>query len=321
MTEEGSDVMNTARLWMLRVNDPDFKRWDDLAHWLEADARHLAAYEAALDEDAWVADLKIADTPSSPLRMASPLPAPARPRRRTWLALGGAVAAALAALGTWTITNMQDQAVQIATAPGEHRSIALSDGSRVQLNGDTVVKYDPENPRMAILEHGEAVFEVHHDSARPFVVTVGDIRLIDAGTVFNVVHEAGTLEVAVAEGAVIYDARDEPIRLEPGDSLVRSAPGAKPELRRADPTTVGGWREGLLQYDDAELSVVARDLSRTLGQSVRLAAGGGMRRYSGTLAVSGPAQDVLNRVGPLLGVTFRQSGDGWEMIPDDGAIR
>ena len=39
MTQENSDVMDTARLWMIRVNEPGFENWDGFTSWLEADRR------------------------------------------------------------------------------------------------------------------------------------------------------------------------------------------------------------------------------------------------------------------------------------------
>lgn len=333
MTEENSAVMDTARLWMFRVNEPGFDDWPGLTDWLEADPGHLAAYEAALDEDAWAAQLTVgasrgADPATERVRSAGAFAgSPAeRPRPTPWrrpfrLAFGGVAAVALVAVGTWTVMNSASSATEIVTAGGEHRSIALPDGSRLNINGFSRVAYDPQRPRLVTLEYGEALFEVHHDASRPFVVITGDARLIDAGTVFNVIHEGGQLEVAVAEGAVIYDAGKEPVRLGPGDALVRAGPAAEVELRKADPASVGDWRDGILQYDDVLLGTVARDLSRALSKPVRAARGAEIMRFSGTLAVDGPAQDVIARAGPLLGVTFSEREDAWEMLPADGAPR
>lgn len=321
MTEKESDVMDAARLWMIRVNDPGFDNWDDLSAWLEANPQHLAAYESALEEDSWAAELKLADK-RAPGAVSGTTGGPAAPaRRRPWLAFGGAIAAALAGIGTWTTLSNAPGGTEVVTAPGEHMSIALSDGTRIALNGDTRIAYDPERPRMVTIERGEALFEVHHDAEHPFVVMAGETRLIDAGTVFNVVHDGGALEVGVAEGAVIFDAARQPIRLEPGDAVVRPSPNAKPELRKADPTSIGSWREGLLLYDNAALAAVARDLSRSIGKPVRLSPGTEPLRYSGTIATEGTPQEVMARAAPLLGVRVSENSDNWELMPSDGSSR
>src|SRR5690606_22585823 len=110
---------------------------------------------------------------------------------------------------------------EIETGPGEHRALALADGSRVILNGETRIGYDPKGSRRVTLAYGEALFEIRHDESDPFVVIAGDTRLVDAGTVFNVVHNSSTLEVGVAEGAVIYEGGKGKVRLNPGDVLSR----------------------------------------------------------------------------------------------------
>lgn len=323
MTAAVRDFADDAALWVIRTREPDFAGWMELQSWLEADSRHLAAYEAVLAGDEWL-DQVVADSRGGVMFADTPAPkaAPAPAKRRLALfAIPGAIAAALVGVVTWTVLPTQPAATQFVTEPGEHRSLALADGSRVEINGASRLSYNAQEPRMISLESGEAVFRVRHDAAHPFVVKAGDVRLIDAGTEFNVVHEDGRLEVAVAEGAVIYDAGRAPVRLDPGDWLRRAGPGAKIETGTTSPGSVGSWRKGLLQYDDVALSVIARDLTRTVGSTVHISRSVEDLRYTGTLAVDGPADDVLSRIGPLLGVTFRKDGDGWEMMPRDAAIR
>lgn len=332
MTSENSQVMDTARAWMLRIDDPAFEGWDDFTIWLEADPAHLEAYDAAVEEDAWAAD---AVRQTQELWRPAPAPAPVeddhrvaaaggggvlaftRPRQ-VW---GGAIAASLVAAMVWTTMFREPDMTEISTAPGEHRSIALSDGSRIEVNGNSLVTYDPEDPRRITLARGEALFEVDHDAANPFIVTVGETRLIDAGTIFNVVNDGDALDVAVAEGVVIYDHGEDEVRLEPGDRLMRSMPGAKVEVVRADPGSIGTWRQGMLHYDNAPLREIARDLSRAVGKPVRVAAGAGDQRFTGSLAVAGRERDMLKSAGALLGVTMTETEDMWEMKPGDGPPR
>ena len=323
MTRENSDIMEAARLWMIRTNSPDFTDWNGLSDWLDADPGHLAAYEAALDDDAWVQQLSaVAGSGAAPavsrLNADGGLP---RVRRREWLAAGAGIAAVLVAVGTWTVAGSMPDTTHVETGPGERRSIALADGTRVEMNGESSISFDADAPRMVTIQRGEAVFEVRHDEKRPFVVQVGKTRLIDAGTIFNVIHDGQALEVAVAEGLVIYDAGRETVTLKPGDALTRAAPGAPVRMSRADPGAIGSWRSGVLQYDDAPLATIARDLARAVGRPVRVSPSLGTRRFDGTLALNGPAPDVFARAGPLLGVTFLEDGKGWEMTTGNAANR
>jgi len=304
--------MDTARLWVVRASEPTFTLWDDFTAWLEADPAHLAAYETALEEDAWTGALLAQPEARALFRQDDE--APAAPSRRRWWAGGGALAASVAAaVALLTLHPFGANLVQIETAPGEHRTVVLADGSRVILNGGTRISYDADGEREMTLAHGEALFEIRHDASDPFVVMVDDTRLVDAGTVFNVVSGGDALEVGVAEGAVIYQGADEPVHLHPGDVLKRDSAHGPVRLTRADPQSVGSWNEGVLHFDNATLAEVAEDLERAAGRPVRAGAGVGGLRYTGTLAVDGPAETVMARAAPLLGVTIRDDGEHWEM--------
>jgi len=313
MADESLMIGDAARLWAIRTYDPGFADWDAFTEWLESDPRHLRAYEAALDDDAWAADLLAAS--STPVSATTALPTP-RARRR-WFALGGAVAAMLVAVvgGTTLLRGSPEQ--EVMTALGEHRAIQLSDGSRIQLNGGTRIRFDPDSPREVTLAQGEALFDVKHDARVPFVVVADGTRLVDIGTVFNVVRNGEAMDVAVAEGAVDYEKGADRIRLNQGDALYRADGESTPALRRIDRETIGSWHEGQLRYDDATLDQIARDLSRNTGRPIRATGGTAGMRFTGTLMLKGTPPDIFARAGPLLGVTFVEQGDGWIMSPTD----
>jgi transmembrane sensor len=317
MTTQYSDIDEAAHLWVIRLQDSAFDDWDGLTDWLEQDTGHLAAYEAALEDDAWGAELFRYQQPPEPAGQPMPFLRP-EPQRRRWYAVGGAIAATVAAVVTFSMLNGAAPS-EIVTAPGEHRTIPLADGSRIIMNGGTRITIDPDAPREVELAAGEALFDVRHDERHPFVVTASGSRLRDAGTVFNVVSDAGSLDVAVAEGSVIYEPGRSEIRLVAGDALSRASGAASPVLRKSSPRAIGGWQSGQLEYGNAPLDQVARDLSRNLGRTIRPANGAERLRFTGTLAVDGKADDVQKRAGPLLGVDFTADGDAWRMTPANGA--
>jgi len=305
-----------ARLWALRIHDADFDEWDRFTEWLEQGPDNLAAYETALAEDAWAAEL-LHTRP-----MALPQPLAPRPRRSWWFAGGGAIAASVAA--AVVVLGLGERPAgmqQVATAVGEHRTIELADGSRVLLNGNTRVTFDASAPRRITLGSGEALFEVRHDATHPFVVSVGKTQLLDAGTKFNVVREGQAIDVAVAEGAVVFEPGPEEIRLGAGDAISRVRDGSAPVLRRANLEAIGSWQSGELHYTNASLDQVARDLGRNLGRPVRVAHGVARIRFTGTIILRGAPGEVLARAGPLLGVEFALNAEGWTMSPADGPLR
>lgn len=309
------EIAEAAQLWAIRASDPGFSDWDAFTLWLEESPAHLDAYETALAQVDDAAALLT--TKPKPAWQPEPDSGYRAPRRR-WFA-GAAIAAAVAGITGWGLIDRGHAPEQIATAPGEHRTIDLADGSRIILNGNTRITIDRDKPRHVELAQGEALFEVRHDEANPFLVVTGNTRLLDAGTVFNVIAEGnGALDVEVAEGAVIYQPGAGQVRLDPGDGLSRSRAGALPVLRKASPENVGGWRSGALYYNRAPLDRIAQDLTRNLGRTVEVK-GGGFAPYTGTLMLNGSAEDVLARAAPLLGVRFTAQGKGWVMSPANGS--
>jgi len=305
-------IREAAELWAIRLHDPAFDDWDGFTNWLEADPTHNAAYEAALGTDTRVAELF--DTPPA----LAPIPVANPPRRWRWLAAAGTVAAAGVGVLAWTVTSSDSPAYAIQTAAGEHRTVQLADGSSVELNGSTRLVLDPDTPRKARLDQGEALFHVRHNAADPFTVRAGPTRLLDAGTTFNVVRDTTSTRVAVSEGAVIYNPRKEAIRLTQGQAI-SSEDGRKPQLETITTDLVGGWRVGRLSYTDTPLARIASDLARNLGKPVRVTAEARDLRFTGTLALDGSPEQSIERIAPLLGVRAVPRGAGWTLLPQDRA--
>ena len=301
-------VEDEAIGWVIRLRDAGDDEWTAFTAWLEADPAHGAAYEEAALADA---EAEALVSPAPPLPAMAPMPAndePARPGRRAFF--GWAVAASLALVAGFTVFGTGGGKQVIETEAGERREIALEDGSRILLNASTRVVLDEDRPRFARLESGEALFRIVHDETRPFEVEAGDALLRDLGTVFNVVHEPRRLEVAVAEGEVLYNPAREAKHLLPGMALAKMA-GEPLRIRKAEAEGVGAWRENRLVYTEAPLSRVAADLSRNLGVKVTVESGVASRPFSGVIMLDGEKGAVLQRASALLGLAARREGDGW----------
>ena len=302
-----ADIRDQAALWMARARDPKFSDWDGLTEWLEADPAHNVAYEhmfAAHDDAAALASISTA---------AAVEIAPRRWPGKKWL--GGAMAG-LAAAGVAFVAFVGPYgapAGQIVaeTRPGEHRLVQLRDGTQIALNGDSRLVLDPSNERTARLERGEVMFSVVHDETRPFTVDAGGARMVDLGTRFNVLRSSRGSEVAVAEGAVLYDPNGAAVRLGAGRLLRQTDGSPIVEVSQTDPATIGGWRSGRLVYRDAPLWRVADDLSRSTGTRIAVDPDLAHHYFTGAFAVTGMKRaDLIGRLGAVLDVTVAQRPDG-----------
>jgi transmembrane sensor len=223
----------------------------------------------------------------------------ASPRLRNMFAGFAVAAIGLAGLGVY-LSLPREQTY--ATALGEHRAVTLADGSRVELNTDTLLRVNAAR-KTAWLDHGEAFFEVHHDAAHPFVVMAGDKRITDVGTKFIVRREGDRFEADVVEGRVQFDADDahKHTLLKQGDTVIADANSVvMPKKSSTDLARELGWRRGVLIFDATPLGDAAAEFNRYNADKIiiaddataRLSLGGTFRTNDGEAFIR-LAQQVL----------------------------
>ena len=193
--------------------------------------------------------------------------------------------------------------------------IQLDSATQVTLNGATRMTFDRKNHRFASLAKGEALFQVRHDSAKPFRLEVGDNVVEDAGTVFNVVREPGEIRVGVAEGKVVYNPGRGAVSLDAGQALIDRGPEDSIDVTYIPAERVGSWKSGSLVYSAAPLSRVAADLSRTMDVPVTVVPGLAGRPFSGTITLAGSGPEQFRRLQLALNVHLERGPDGWIMKP------
>lgn len=304
--------------WARRVADPAFSDWEAHLLWLEREAGNAAAFDrACLDMETVTAGLAPAGPPAvAPIALSANDNAAmsSRPRWSRWFAAaGGAVAASLAGL-LWIASPGQHGAMQVIdTAPGAMRTIAMADGTRVTLNGDSRIEIAKGDTRAVSMIKGEAFFDVVHDDRRPFAVRTGDLLVRDVGTAFDVAVGGDATRVAVREGEVALGS-DSAVRLEAGQSARVDRSGTIVRSTLADPASADGWRHGRLVYRDAALSDVAADLGRSLGAPVSVDPAIAARHFTGVVAIDADHDLTVRRLAASADLTADREGAGWHLV-------
>jgi transmembrane sensor len=156
-----------------------------------------------------------------------------------------------------------------ATVVGGHEIVALKDGSRIELNTDTVIRTDVHtNRRMAVVDKGEAYFQIAHDENNPFIVIANGHRITVLGTKFSVRADANRTEVALFEGRVWFGAEAErtPAQaalLTPGDIAVATTKSISvTKETAANLSKELGWRRGELIFGNTTLADAASEFNR-----------------------------------------------------------
>ncbi len=306
MNAEQADIIDQAIAWQLRLADAPEADWGDFIAWLEADPAHADAFDAIAMQDRVVGDAQFPE--------AKPEPVAANDNARgRWLWLGGgSVAAALmAALLVPSMLASRAAPYEVATRAGENRTIALGDGSSVEMSGGTTLKLDRNDPRIASLDRGEAVFHVRHDDTHPFVLTSGAVTIRDLGTVFNVARDGERLSVSVSEGSVMFQPDREALTLKAGDAISSRGDGSGVARSKVDPASVGSWRSGRLSFDGQSLGDVAATIERLYGVDVALEGGLSQRPFTGMVSFTGAADRDVPHLAELIGATWRREGNRW----------
>lgn len=321
MPAETPDSIDARAIeWHIRLRDGDDAIWEGFAEWLAEDPRHTAAYDAIEQADLALEPLLQHVVVREAANDAEEQPAAPVRRGWRWAVAGGAVAASAAA-AVLMLPQAESSRYEVATRPGQRQVVQLDPATQVTLNGATRMTFDRKDPRFASLAKGEALFQVRHDSARPFRLEVGDNVVEDVGTVFNVVRETGEVRVAVAEGKVVYNPGRDAVSLDAGQALVDRDASDVVDVTRIPVERVGSWKSGSLVYSAAPLSQVAADLSRAMDVPVTTAHGIADRPFSGTIALDGSGPDQLRRLQLALNVRLEKEAGGWIMKPVGGAGR
>jgi transmembrane sensor len=205
-----------------------------------------------------------------------------------------------------------------STGVGEQRTIQLADGSTVVLDTDSQIAVRMSRGKRDLrLGRGQALFDVAHDSARPFVVTAGATSVTALGTRFDVRREASGATVTLVRGAVEVRERSgggqaQTWRLAPGQRLATHA--AKPAPGAVDVDTATSWTSGRLIFHAVPLRAAVAEFNRYERQKIVIVDGPvGDELISGVFAVS-DANTFIGSVADLHDLTVVRSDK-------DGTIR
>lgn len=260
--------------WFARIRSGLIDAREDKAFiaWLESEKAHAERYEA--NEMAWGLSLELGDSPTLARLVAETekelatrkLAPPNRytPRR---LAVAGALVALVAGASAFWFENRVSTA-DYSTQVGETRVVKLNDGSTVSLNTATEihVRYSRRS-RGVVLVSGEALFNVHPDPKRPFVVRALGGETTAVGTEFAVEVHGTTAAVSVLEGTVSVGASHPPAdsvarRITVGQAVDYGPDGTLGETRPADADRIRAWQANRILFADKRLADAIDEYNR-----------------------------------------------------------
>lgn len=109
-----------------------------------------------------------------------------------------------------------DEPVRLATGSAELRQIEIASDLNVTLNGDTELVQASSDASEFELIDGEVLFAVGSEYSSGIRAIVGDLTIVDRGTVFKVSKGSGEHRVSVSEGGVELSHGEQVITLQAG---------------------------------------------------------------------------------------------------------
>lgn len=306
--EPADHVEAAASNWLARRVSDRWSEKDDaeLNEWLSHSSANRIAYFRL--ESAWNYTSRLGALRRPHLEHGSP-------SKRSRIVLRVAAAVLLVAGGAFAVSTQIDQTHELVyrTAVGGRETLKLADGSQIELNTNSVLRLTyGKNTRRAVLEHGEAYFQITHDASRPFTVETGNHRVTDIGTKFLVRSSNGSLEVAVTDGIVRLegtDKREKQQLLKRGDVIVISKRSAdlthKPVQKLADEL---GWRRGVLVFENATIAEAAAQFNRYNTKKLIVAPSAAHVAIGGTFP-SNNVETFTELAQDVLGLHIEERGD------------
>jgi transmembrane sensor len=272
-TIEQRAIRAQAAVWVTDLHGPERSAALEagLRRWLAEDPRHPEAFELATE--AWQRSgnlaVRLPDTPrpTVPLSAVFRLSSLARIYR---IAGATALVLLLVAAFYW----LKDPG--ISTGYAEQKTVDLADGTQVTLNANSrlLVTYTNE-VRQITLNQGEVLFNVTKHQSRPFVVIIGNRKVIALGTSFEVRREDSrdpSFTVTLIEGRVAVEPLNAPnvLPIEPGDAITLLVPGQRLRFAANAPDAldspgidkITAWQRGQLIFEDTSLRDAAQEFNR-----------------------------------------------------------
>lgn len=178
----------------------------------------------------------------------------------------------------------------------------------VEQNGVSHINFPVQfgDTRKVTLE-GEAMFEVTHDEARPFIIKTHDHTIYVLGTTFNIsAYPDEELSVTLIEGKLKVNAPSGEYYLLPGEHYS----SAQSKVYKVDPEFYISWTEGAMEFDAMPFPLLIARLSRCYNVDIQIASKElETMKFTGVIFRNKPLDFALDIIHRVSDVKFEKKGE------------
>lgn len=237
---------------------------------------------------------------------------------RRW-SVAAAIFVGVAAVAWWLHRPQPTsvQFVEVQTFGHEKKMFTLPDSSRVWLNENSKLAYDPKFEQRHVNLEGEAFFDVEQIVERPFEISSGAATTTVLGTSFNVraYPAEEKIEVTVKTGKValaVTKRRETTVLLTPGETGVFDKKIEKVEVAVHEQENADAWKTQKFAFDDEQLAQVIATLERYFDVEIKAANPALLKcPYTSSFEVQGDQvsdlEGILTVIGTTIGFDFSKT--------------
>lgn len=168
--------------------------------------------------------------------------------------------------------DLKVDSIEVIAPIGSRTVVQLSDGSEVNLNYGSRIKYPRTftGDTRDIIISGEGYFDVAHNPDKPFIVKTGKLNITALGTEFNVqaYPNEPVISTTLVNGKIVVEevSTEKEITLigsmVPGQHVEYNIETKKITCSKGLVDKYVAWKNGKMIFDNTPISEVAKELSR-----------------------------------------------------------
>ena len=211
-------------------------------------------------------------------------------------------------------TDLAVDSLEVIAPIGSRTVVQLSDGTEVNLNYGSKIKY-PRNftgDTRGITLEGEAYFNVAHNPDRPFIVKTGKLNVNALGTEFNVLAypDNDIVETTLVNGKVVLEQNEGNGNTKaigamvPGEHMSYNLNSGKITCNKGSVNKYIAWKDGKLVFDNEPITGVTEKLGRMFNVDFEVADNIKDYTYTVTL-VNDPLLLVLDLMAEVTDIRYK----------------
>jgi len=206
----------------------------------------------------------------------------------------------------------------LTTPTGGQYKLVLPDGTTVWLNAASSIRYPTAftGAERNVTLTGEAYFEVAKNAAMPFKVAVNELDVEVLGTHFNInaYGDEPDIKTTLLEGSVKLSNNNANRLLQPGQQGRLNKSGAIAIVENANTEEAVAWKNGLFQFDDADIKTVMRQIARWYDVEVEFKGNINAGKFVGAIPRNSNVSEVF-KILELSNVHFKLDGKKIIVLP------